>query len=78
MSDPKIEKKKQALAIRRKYDAKERRRNRVLWALFIGVLLIFAGALIYGLSKPGPGGDPWNMPFIGERHRQLKENNPDH
>ena len=76
MSEEKAKKRQQALAIKRKYDAAERRRNRILWGLLIAVVIGLVGGIGYNLFKPAPG-DPFSMPFIGTRHEQLIENNPD-
>lgn len=60
----------------RQYNERERRQRRILWGLFYAVMVFFLGCLAYAFMQPGRGGD-WEMPFIGERHRKLIENNPD-
>lgn len=76
MSEDKQKKRQQALAIKRKYDAAERRRNLILWGLLVAVVIGLVGGIAYSLLKPAPGASV-GMPFIEERHKQLIENNPD-
>lgn len=70
-------KRKHDLEVRRKYEAKERRQRRILWALFFLVMTGLVLLLYFQLRKPGPTADTFKMPFIEQRHEQLKQSNPD-
>lgn len=76
MSEEKRKKREQALAIKRKYDEAERRRNRILWGLLVLVVVGLIVGIGYSMLLPATG-DPFAMPFIGTRHEQLIKNNPD-
>lgn len=76
MSEEKARRRERARELMRQYNERERRQRRILWGLFYGVMVFFLGVLAYAFMQPGKNGD-WEMPFIGERHRKLIENNPE-
>lgn len=73
MSDEKALRRAKYLAIKRRYDEQERRRNRILWGIFYAVLALIAGLLLYNFALPAPGDDVWTMPFIEQRHDQREQ-----
>lgn len=77
MAETKAEKRARMLRIKQKYEAQERRRNRILWGMFFFVIAMLLGVAAYNLLELRPGTTELKMPFIEERHRQLKENNPE-
>ena len=70
-------KRRHDLEVRRKYEAKERRQRRILWTIFFVVIVGLVVLLYTQLRKPGPSADSFKMPFIEQRHEQLKKSNPD-
>jgi polyferredoxin len=76
MSEEKARRRERARELMRQYNERERRQRRILWGLFYAVMVFFLGVLAYAFMQPGKSGE-WEMPFIGERHRLLKENNPE-
>jgi len=67
-------KRAESLAIKRRYDAREQRRNRILWGTFYAVLALIVAVLLYNFALPSPGERAWTMPFIEQRH-DLRESN---
>lgn len=74
MSDEKAQRRAKYLEIKRRYDAQEQRRNRILWGIFYAVLVLIVAVLLYNFATPSPGERAWTMPFIGERHDQRERN----
>jgi len=73
-SEEKARKRAEALAIKRRYDAQEQRRNRILWGVFYAVVALIVAVLFYNFALPAPGDSVWTMPFIEQRH-DLRESN---